>query len=294
MKFLKTLLKIILAGFTLLTAFVLFCAFHPAFTEKIASLLHGTEEAFVENRESSSETPVFYPYYEMLDEKEKGLYNQIYDNACQLVQRFVPEEEIQAEQLDNVFIAVYNDHPELFYMETAYYCDYTQDGICVDIQLIYNQAAQNYEAGREAFESRAGEIIAAAEKLEDDYQKEKYVHDLLVKEVSYNPDAAMGQSAYGALVEGEAVCAGYTRAFQYLLQQLGIPCYYCNGYAGESHAWNLVYLSDGFYNVDVTWDDTEEEAVYFNQSDADFAATHLRQDMSLNLPSCDGKLYRNN
>ena len=102
----------------------------------------------------------------------------------------------------------------------------------------------------------------------------------------------MNQSAYSALVEGKSVCAGYARAYQYLMQRLGIPCYYCTGFAGEDHAWNIVGLDDGYYNVDVTWDDTPGgEYDYFNKTDEDYADTHVRRDLSVNLPKCEGQRY---
>jgi hypothetical protein len=131
-----------------------------------------------------------------------------------------------------------------------------------------------------------------ARTLESDYEKEKYVHDKLLTKVSYNNSAAMNQSAYSALVNGQTVCAGYARAYQYLMQQLGIPCYYCTGYSGENHAWNIVKLHGDYYKVDVTWDDTNPHTYdYFNCSDADLAATHVRRGLSVKLPACMGELY---
>lgn len=104
----------------------------------------------------------------------------------------------------------------------------------------------------------------------------------------------MSQSAYSGLVNGKTVCAGYSRAFQYLMMRLGIPCYYCTGYAGESHAWNIVKLGDDYYNVDLTWDDTEGGLYdYFNKTDNDYADSHARQDLSIYLPPCEGTQYRN-
>lgn len=111
--------------------------------------------------------------------------------------------------------------------------------------------------------------------------------------MTYDLTADMNQSAYSALVNGKSVCAGYARAYQYLLQQLGIPCYYCTGYSGGDHAWNIVKLEDGYYNVDVTWDDAAAIRYdYFNKTDADFASTHVRQNLSVYLPACNGTAYR--
>ncbi|MEY8322522.1 transglutaminase domain-containing protein [Lachnospiraceae bacterium 54-11] len=238
--------------------------------------------------------PLFYPYYEMLDEQGKHLYRQIYANANVLTGAFAPVEEVGAAKLKTVFEAVYNDHPELFWMETAYYGKYRRDGRCVEIDLRFNRTAQNLEASKAVFQENADSIRNQASALSSDYEKEKLVHDILIDRITYNLGAEMNQSAYSALVNGQTVCAGYARAFQYLLQQMGIPCYYCTGYAGENHAWNIIRLEDGFYNVDTTWDDVDGGNYdYFNKTDSDYADTHARKELSVYLPPCNGQMYRN-
>lgn len=236
----------------------------------------------------------FYPYYQMLDEAGKHLYRQIYANANDLIMAFSPVEQVTAPKLRTVFSAVYNDHPELFWLETAYSGKYRGDGICVEIHLRMNYTAQNLDNSKAVFDEKANEILAQAASLSGNYEKEKLVHDLLIDKITYNMGAEMNQSAYSALVNGQTVCAGYARAFQYLMQQLGIPCYYCTGFAGENHAWNIISLDDGFYNVDTTWDDTEGGNYdYFNKTDQDYAGTHVRQELSIYLPACNGQRYRN-
>lgn len=239
---------------------------------------------------------VYYPYYGMLDEKGKHLYRQIYANANALNQAFAPVEQIAGSQLKNIFAAVYNDHPELFWLETAYRCKYKRDGTCVEIGLQFNRTARNLEQEKAVFNENANAILNQASSGASAYEKERMVHDILIDRITYDLGAEMNQSAYSAMVNGRTVCAGYARAFQYLLQQLGIPCYYCIGYAGENHAWNIVSLEDGYYNVDVTWDDTEGAGGnydYFNQSDQDYADTHVRKELSVYLPPCGGGAYRN-
>lgn len=236
---------------------------------------------------------VYYPYYAMLDDTGRHVYRQIYANADAVYPVFMPVENVNSAQLRNIFEAVYNDHPELFWVDTAYACKYISSGQCVEIDLSFNRTAQELDSARAAYDGEIDGIVSGAQALPDDYEKEKYVHDQLIDRIDYNAGAEMNQSAYSALVNGQTVCAGYARAFQHILQKLGIPCYYCTGYAGESHAWNIVSLDDGFYNVDTTWDDSAGGVYdYFNRTDRNYANSHIRQELSVYLPPCNGQAHR--
>ena len=237
--------------------------------------------------------PVIYPYYAMLDKTTQALYRQIYANAMNVVSSFAPCVEVNTDQVQYAFEAVFGDHPELFYVQTAYTEKYTSNGKVVEIDLAYYTIANDLENARSAFDSAATVIEEAARQYSDDYSREKYVHDILISNTGYDASAPMNQSAYSALVLGNSVCAGYARAFQYVCQRLGIPAYYCAGSSGEDHAWNIVKLSDGYYNVDVTWDDAEPASYdYFNRTDGDYAGTHVRKSLSVYLPACTGTLFR--
>lgn len=234
-----------------------------------------------------------YPYYQMLSENQQSVYRQIYANAQNLTEKFAPEKTVSASDVKTVFEAVIGDHPEMFWLETGYSSKYLANGQCVEIDLKYNSTADDLESAKQRFDAAAQNLITGAASLDSNYEKEKYVHDALASAVTYDLTADMNQSAYSALVNGKSVCAGYARAYQYLLQQLGIPCYYCTGYSGGDHAWNIVKLEDGYYNVDVTWDDAAAIRYdYFNKTDADFASTHVRQNLSVYLPACNGTAYR--
>ena len=234
-----------------------------------------------------------YPYYQMLSENQQSVYRQIYANAQNLTEKFAPEKTVSASDVKTAFEAVIGDHPEMFWLETGYSSKYLTNGQCVEIDLKYNSTADDLESAKQRFDAAAQKLITGAASLDSNYEKEKYVHDALASAVTYDLTADMNQSAYSALVNGKSVCAGYARAYQYLLQQLGIPCYYCTGYSGGDHAWNIVKLEDGYYNVDVTWDDAAAIRYdYFNKTDADFASTHVRQNLSVYLPACNGTAYR--
>lgn len=233
-----------------------------------------------------------YPYYSMLNDKLKKLYKQIYANANQRLSSFAPVENVNTTELKTAFEAFFNDHPEIFWIQTGYSCKHTQDGQCIEVTLKFYPIVNDLDAAETEFETQAQNIVNGASAFGTDYEKEKYVHDALITKVEYDASAEMSQSAYSALVNGKTVCAGYARAFQYIMQQLGIPAYYCTGYSGEEHAWNIVRLGDEYYNVDVTWDDTDPATYdYFNKTDAEYAKTHVRKNLSIYLPACNGKTY---
>ena len=235
-----------------------------------------------------------YPYYAMLEPDLQQLYRQIYANAQSLNTSFIPAVEVNVTQVKTVFEAVYNDHPEMFWLETGYSCKYLGSGKCVELILKYNDTADYLDQAKELFREKAEVILSGARAQGTVFEQEKYVHDALMEMVEYDGTAAMNQSAYSALVLGRSVCAGYARSFQYLMQQLGVPCYYCTGSSGEDHAWNIIKLDETYYNVDVTWDDTDPATYdYFNKSDNEFASTHVRNSLSVYLPACGVSVAEN-
>lgn len=94
---------------------------------------------------------------------------------------------------------------------------------------------------------------------------------------------------YGALINGYAVCDGYSRAFMYLCRRAGIECYYDSAkhkYDPDKagHAWNVIYLDgeDGVrrpYYVDTKWaDEDDDRERYFLTSYNSFRFEHSNYD----------------
>jgi hypothetical protein len=121
-----------------------------------------------------------------------------------------------------------------------------------------------------------------------DYDKEKAAHDYLVKTVKFNQGAQPGDLAhtpYGALVQGSAVCDGYSTAFNLMMKLMGVECELVYGRASyngylQPHAWNRIKIEGKYYHIDVTWDDPvpdKGDAVsytYFNLTDKAIAKDH--------------------
>lgn len=114
------------------------------------------------------------------------------------------------------------------------------------------------------------ERIVAEGKQQTDSTVEllRYFQETLCKRVEYDMQAAKSDSehypksyhAYGALMEGKAVCQGYAFAFKMLCDKAQIPCWVVTGQYNEPHAWNYVYLDGEYYQVDVTLDDGNNRA----------------------------------
>ena len=96
-------------------------------------------------------------------------------------------------------------------------------------------------------------------------EKEVLIHDLLCKAVVYDSEFDRNgentvYTAYGALVNGHAVCEGYARAFKLLCYYAGLECILVTGDSkGVGHMWNMVRLDGNWYHVDATWDDLRSE-----------------------------------
>ncbi len=233
---------------------------------------------------------LYYPYYQMLNEKGKRLYKQIYANSNALIDEFKPIEDCTPKEWIAAFDCVFYDHPELFWMDISKYYECDFKGNVIKVQLYFYKEIPYVEKAKLRFNTDAEEILALASDLPSDYEKEKYIHDLLVDKITYQHNS-MDQSSYSSIPNDYTVCCGYAKAFQYLLQKLEIPTYFCVGWGGGMHAWNIIKLDDDYYNVDCTWDDTDPSTYdYFNVTDRN-NLMHSRMYQSRYLPACNGTRY---
>lgn len=243
-------------------------------------------------QEESYETydPAWNIYYASLTETEKKIYSKMIECANSYEESWKPlDTSITEENVENAYTAVLYDHPELFWLDLGYSYEYLENMGIVEIHLSYNETINDIENNKQLFEESVNTILENANAYESDEEKERCVHDTLIEMIEYDESASLNQSAYSALVNHRTVCAGYAKAFQYLMQKLDIPCYFVVGESeGQQHAWNLVYINNTWMNVDVTWDDGLYDPYYFyNKSDSFFAESHTRDLKSQFLPICE-------
>lgn len=88
-------------------------------------------------------------------------------------------------------------------------------------------------------------------------------------------------TAWGALVYGEAQCSGYARAMKALCDAIGIPCYYVHANSkslNPSHQWNQVKINGKWYILDA-------QGGYFLVSGKTYRYTGMRWNTK-GLPDC--------
>ena len=186
-----------------------------------------------------------------------------------------------------------NDNPMYFFVGNTYLysMDYDFETEENYVGAVYIACVEEYTSGtaRQA-ERRALEtqITAAREQVEAQdtaWAKARAANDWLCNSLTYaydasgNPDDSMAShSIVGAFDERycAAVCEGYAKAFQLLMNAAGVANAYIIGLGnGGGHAWNMAQMDDGYYYYfDVTWNDSTSSDKYFAAGETSFSKNH--------------------
>ena len=197
------------------------------------------------------------------------------------------------------------------------YYDTTEDKYYVSAAAVA-QYPYDYAAMNNKFMNAAERFVSNIPKDASQIEREVYIHDALIDNVSYYRGKStpwhICYTGYGALVEGSAVCDGYSQALSYLLNKVNVDSFVVTGGVGGSegvatnngHAWNRVKIDDDWYEVDSTWDDgndtedVDERHAYFNMTTDAIenlgSDSHLRVDpyigTRMDEPKATGSKYK--
>ncbi len=246
------------------------------------------------NTISSSSPSYFYQYntedcvlgydcYDYLDDAQKYVYDAVVSNAGKLSFTInLPNNLFAYANFNDAYLiqimnAICIDRPDIFY-----YAGYAINGGTLYSGSQYlktmNYQARPYDSTYYTSSNVQGyynALMAAVPRVPVDlsnrYNFIKSVHDYLAKTVYY-PDLTTSDykksahDAYGALVEGRAVCQGYSDAIKLLCDYYKIPCVCIPGTAnGGGHMWNAVQMDDGkWYFIDCTWDDQGDYGTFYD------------------------------
>lgn len=230
-------------------------------------------------------------YYKQLNPEAQMIYNAFENNREQMKSgTYLIElgdefskvleknggQEMLNDSYQSAVEAYVYDNPEIFYLDTTHLYlnvettvrgNYTTYRVYIDNGKQPSYLTETFDSADEVnqtieeLESAREQILSNA--TGDDYEDIRMVHDYLVDHIEYETTLSKPEifSIYGALINQEAVCEGYAKTFQYLVEGLDIPCLLISGRAPnpdgelENHAWNYVKLDGRWYAVDVTWDD---------------------------------------
>ena len=240
--------------------------------------------------------------YNKLSGRQRKLYSIMLAAVRNMVLKDIDVTEYVSENgfSDSIVVhrALLCDNPEIFWMpkkisflsvkgkENKYiaFKDYYGKN---DDKGFYGITKAQKDKMQEAFNAAVNKVVSQARRLNSSFERELYLHDYLCKNIVYDKESAGNSknsnpnsiTAYGALVEGKAICEGYAKAMQLLCHKCGIPCNLVFGeHEGVSHMWNIVNPGDGLYYVDTTFDDASNKQtlhVYFNVTKAALIKDHI-------------------
>ena len=193
--------------------------------------------------------------YQQLDEEGKQTYDQIYDCIISFNNRITLSTK-NKDVLANAYEAVMADYGNLFWVNGYQYNTYTNNDevIGLEFEPKYSMTEEQKDVYQAKIDAVVTDWLSGISQSASDYDKALYVFETLIKNVDYDKDSIENQNILSVFIYKSTVCQGYADAAWYLLEQLGIKSTIITGTANnESHAWNLVYLDDAYYYMDVTW-----------------------------------------
>ena len=183
---------------------------------------------------------------------------------------------INADEASLVWEAVTNDRPEYFWLSDGMSMWGSGSLVTAFAPYVYDDIV----AERAQLNARVAELTVGLEG-KSDYEKSLILHDRVCNAVTYR-SSSYDQNVIGSLLQGQAVCAGYARGYQLLLQSIGISAYVVTGQSkGQSHAWNLVQLDGEAYYTDVTWDDQNDTGNYIYYAYLNLTYDRMNEDHTI-------------
>lgn len=182
----------------------------------------------------------------------------------------VRDYDLYKDSIGAIYFSVLCENPDIFYViSTRFQTTATYEtGKVVSIRPEYYFNIEDIPARIDDFNRSADNILSGVDSSWSDVIKARYIHDMLAHYTEYDTkyeriddsDYELFRvqmriySSYGALVDNNAVCEGYSLAYKYLLSKVGVKCYYIQSQKNH-HSWNMVEMNGKVYHVDITHDD---------------------------------------
>ena len=219
--------------------------------------------------------------YECLNESEK----MVYDDLLNAINEYQTEltslsSSVTDEQIKRIIDYVQVDHPEIFWFQhgATFFFD-ASTHVVNKIEIKYCMTKEEASNRKTAIEEALAPFLNSVNDRMSDFDVALKVYENIIDLVDYDtlglekqkkteitPDKPDDlRSIYGVFVNKKAVCAGYAKATQYLMNLMGIECIYVTN---DEHAWNIIKLEGDYYHLDTTWGDGSNTEKSKNHSDS--------------------------
>ena len=195
--------------------------------EKAVNTLAAERAGFQELTVSAEEVEGSF-YYEQLSSEEQLIYRELLQGV-QDMEESITIHAGRDDRPEKVYEYLLYDRPEFFWCagssQMTVYENYTE------FHPGYSCTSEERDQRQIEIDTAVSDCIAGIDPSAGEYDRIRYVYEYLVNTVNYDENAPDNQNIYSALVGKNSVCAGYSRAAQYLLNNMGIECIYVVGTA---------------------------------------------------------------
>lgn len=229
--------------------------------------------------------PVIRYYYHQLPSAQQAVYEQVLSGLTSHKDSIKISGGWGFEDIWKVVQDVLADHPQLFYVSRG--SQISQGWLSNTLHPTYLYSKSTASRLQKQIDDKVNALYGSIFKASTDLaRKESAIYTRLAQHTKYtrpsNENESPHYSIVGSLLDELSVCEGYSKAFKYLCDAIGLPCLVVSGigidHRGEEpHAWNIVKLNGKCYHADVTWDSCQGDMSnldYFHLSDAEIGRDH--------------------
>jgi len=246
-----------------------------------------------------------YYWREKLTKREQNLYDKLVD-AFYKYEEHIYCANFSPNKLNKIYVAITNDHPELYYLPSKVQVMRTISILGVKTELVLHNLFSRCQVDRydSILEKIKGEFSNKIRFCKNDFEREKVVCEYIIENTTYKINNILNQNAATVLVDKMGQCSGIAKAVKLLLNWCGINNIIVNGTAKDSstgqmgpHAWNIVWIDSQSYHLDVTFmlganrrKVKPYNLCYFNCMDSEMIKTH--QWSTEDAPYCNHYLIK--
>ncbi|MDE7288277.1 MAG: hypothetical protein K2N71_02080, partial [Oscillospiraceae bacterium] len=198
-----------------------------------------------------------YPY-QQLSSKEKELYQVIVEAAYDFNTMVSMPEGLDSDQIYRVYSMVYDNEPQLFWLSRT-----MPTSLGGMLMIDYSHTKSDAEKYQAVIDKNRNEIMKSVNGYTSTISRLKVIYDWVIRNNVADATAGADASTIINGIGGYGViqCQGYAKSVLYLCDYAGIDCMTVPGRnpEGTSHAWNIVYCDNGYYILDATWGDPQQD-----------------------------------